>query len=380
METIFSFFIYIITFLLGLYLNKKPDSSILKRVFVVWLYIFLCFGYMTGSDWRMYELHFNSLNSFSRDTYIEFLFWKVFYLLKLAFVDFFLVIGILKCIYLSTILILLNKISKNWLAAVCLFMPISLNFMLLDGPLRFMCAGIFINLSIIQIINRKIVLAFTFAVISVFFHATSIIILLYLPLIKFNNFVYKLNQGTIVALFFFIAYFFSDIGPISSVFSYAQQQMIFIGTKDYSSYEINNNFALFTLGAFLRYCLFLFVVFNKNNINNKYGKTLYSLTIIYYFISQILLCVPTGFRLSIPLSIFISLFFAEILTTYKIWKLVLISYFTLFLGKDIYMGYVYIPYSNSIVYILDGHKPYNERYMYNYNAYEKRFGKSYERN
>lgn len=379
MTNTFSFLLYIITFLLGLYLNKKTDNNIQKRIFVVWLYVFLCFGYMTGSDWRAYELEFDSLNSFSRDNYIEILFWKVFYLFKLIFVDFFLVIGLLKCIYLSTILTLLKYLSKNWLTAICILMPISLNFMIIDNPLRFMCAGILINLSIYHLLNNRIFLASILAVISPFFHTTSIIVLLYLPFIKFNDFICKLNRGIVVILFFIIVYFFSDIGPLSSIFTYVQQQMLLVGAKDYSSYEINNNSALFTLGAFLRYILFLFVVLNKNNITNKYGQTIYSLAILYYFISQILLCVPTGFRLSIPLGLFVSVFFAEALHSRKIYKLILITYFTILLGKDIYTGYSYIPYSNSIIYIFTGHKSYDERCMYNYNAYKERFGEPYEK-
>lgn len=379
MATAFSFCLYILTFLVGLYLNQKADKNIYKRVFVIWLYIFLCFGYMTGSDWRHYELEFDSLNSFSHDSYIEFLFWKVFYLFKLIFIDFFLVIGILKCIYFSTILILLKKLSDNWLAAACILMPLSLNFMLIDNPLRFMCAGIFVNLSILQFFNCRIIAAILLAILSVFFHTTCVIVLLYLPLIKYNNFIWKLNRGIIVILFLLIAYIFSDIGPMSSIFSYVQQQMILVGAKDYSSYEINNNSALFTLGAFLRYVLFLFVVINKKNIKSKYGPQIYSLTLAYFFISQILLCVPTGFRLSIPLYLFAAAFYAEVIYGRKIWKLILIPYFTLLLGKDIYTGYSYIPYSNSIIYILTRHKSYNERYMYNYDAYEERFGTSYER-
>ena len=42
-------------------------------------------------------------------------------------------------------------------------------------------------------------------------------------------------------------------------------------------------------------------------------------------------------------------------------------------------GYSYIPYSNSIYYIITEHKSYNERDAYNFKAYKERTGHDFEK-
>ena len=57
--------IYIIIYCLILFFafNKKAENTkIIFNLLLLLLGIFLCFGYMTGSDWRVYEQLYNSLN------------------------------------------------------------------------------------------------------------------------------------------------------------------------------------------------------------------------------------------------------------------------------------------------------------------------------
>ena len=52
--------LYLFTFILCLMTdyNIKQKKEV-RFIILLWLYIFLCFGYMTGSDWRNYELMYN---------------------------------------------------------------------------------------------------------------------------------------------------------------------------------------------------------------------------------------------------------------------------------------------------------------------------------
>lgn len=50
--------IYILTFILGFYIDQLSPIKYkkLRVLYIVWLFIFLCFSYTNGSDWRSYEL------------------------------------------------------------------------------------------------------------------------------------------------------------------------------------------------------------------------------------------------------------------------------------------------------------------------------------
>lgn len=86
-------FIYIITFLLGILLDSFRVNKNIKIVFIIWLYIFLCFGYMTGSDWRAYELQYQSADYYYYNATYEKGFYTLFYFLKLFISDFFITLA-----------------------------------------------------------------------------------------------------------------------------------------------------------------------------------------------------------------------------------------------------------------------------------------------
>ena len=75
-------FIYIVTFLLGILLDNIRVHRNVRRAFIVWLYIFLCFGYMTGSDWRAYELQYQFVDYYYLNVTYEKGFYALFYFVK----------------------------------------------------------------------------------------------------------------------------------------------------------------------------------------------------------------------------------------------------------------------------------------------------------
>ena len=101
MEDLLSFLLYLLTFLGGFLVDKMRPNSKVRKVFILWLYIFLCFGYMTGSDWRSYENEYITGSVKSWNYVAEPL--SLITLTKLYHIipDFWLFLGICKCIYLS---------------------------------------------------------------------------------------------------------------------------------------------------------------------------------------------------------------------------------------------------------------------------------------
>lgn len=124
--------------------------------------------------------------------------------------------------------------------------------------------------------------------------------------------------------------------------------------------------------------LFIVIVLFRDYVveRNKYGKEIYASIIIYFFLFRILLIVPSGFRLVIPFGYFLSIAVAMLLKKSNILRISFILYFTILISKSLWQGYVYLPYSNSIWYILTEHKQYNERDNNNIRYYEQRTGKS----
>ena len=134
---------YILTVVIGVALGFSKHNSgtikVIRKVFIIWLYVFLCFGYTTGSDWRWYETEFESLqNIFDLRWSSEMGFNSIFLFCKRAFGDYWLSVGILKCLYLYTLIRVVKRITPYWPCVISLMITGYLKFMLIDNPLRFM--------------------------------------------------------------------------------------------------------------------------------------------------------------------------------------------------------------------------------------------------
>ena len=217
------------------------------------------------------------------------------------------------------------------------------------------------------------------AVLAPFFHITTIFIVFILLLIKFDNIIFRSKRLILIVLFFIVSFAFSSTGPVSNLISQLIPQLELLGTKNFGSYSVEDNDAFFTIGSMINAFLFIIIVSFRNYIvehNQQYGKKIYSYIIIYFFLFRILLIVPSGFRLVIPMGYFLSIAVAMLLKKGNLLKLLFVSYFMLLMSKSLWQGYVYLPYSNSIWYILTEHKQYSERDNNNINFYRQRTGNS----
>lgn len=370
--------IYIITFLLGILFDNIRVSRNVRRSFVLWLYVFLCFGYMTGSDWRAYELQYQYVDYYYLNATYEKGFYTLFYFLKLFISDFFIALALLKCIYLYTIIRLFRQLTPFWISSISILLPISLLFMLVDNPLRFMTAVIILNIALRYLLNGYMKKFFMIAAFAPFFHITTIFIILILLLIKFDEFILCRKKIVLVISFFIVSFVFSSTGPVSNLISQLIPQLELLGAKNFNSYLVEDNDAFFTVGSIMNVVLFIIIVSFKDYLieSNKYGKKIYASIIIYFFLFRVLLIVPSGFRLMIPLGYFLSIAVAMLLKKNNIVRFSFILYFTILMSKTLWQGYVYLPYSNSIWYILTEHKQYSERDNNNIKYYEHRTGKS----
>ena len=384
---------YIITFVLGFWLDsnniRKVFSSKMistfRNIYLLWLYIFLCFGYMTGSDWRSYELEYNSNTDIGNSTELASRF--IFNNCPLIISDFWVFFGLFKCLYLFSVQRVVKKISSKWLSVLSMLLPGSLMFMLIDNPFRYMLALIVINFAVIFLLEKKYLLYFVIGIISIFFHSTALIPLLLFFLINIlPNRIFDIKSSILVPFYILFTLLMSSLSNVSFFQEYIYSIFLDFGFKDYSVYTAEDNSSFFTIGNLLTLFTGIILILSRTEIKYsfKYGSIVVKMILFSVFFQKLCLMIPTGFRMNIPFSVFTATGLVFLMyhgiSSLKIKHniaFLLIFLLTLIpMMRNIYYSYVYIPYSNSIPYIFSKHKFYGERINYNINAFTERTGES----
>ncbi len=311
--------LYLATILLGLLFsrgsgnNNRIDPH--ARVYLIWLFVFLCFGYMTGADWFFYEPLYYSFDE--RHFTSEPGSWLLFKVMPSVIPDFWLFLGLIKCVYLYTVYRIFRVITNQWLPALALSIPCLLAFMLIENPLRFMVAQIFINYAIYLMYagacksysGRYLVLKiFVLVLIGSLFHNSSLFYFLFIPVLLFAPKLSRVRSIWLFAAYIVISIVVSNVSVVSSLLSRAVQfANTFVETKDYiGTYTPESNDALFTLGGLLNVAVFSSVLLSRNRVvrTTENGEVLFGYVVLYFLLSRLLIIVPTGFRLTLPLTIF----------------------------------------------------------------------------
>ncbi|MBQ5943973.1 MAG: EpsG family protein [Bacteroidales bacterium] len=378
---------YILTILLGFFLDlgKKgdPRKKVYRKLFVLWLFIFLCFGYMTGSDWRDYEFEFSNMESLSDSRWInEMGFSFIFLCLKKLIGDYWLVAGILKCLFLYTFLRFLRKVTPYWLSAVSLLITGSLSFLLIDNPLRFMTALILVNVSMELCLNRKTGWAVALIILSFFIHNACIFFLILIPALRHAGKIYSWNKGSIVIVFFVVLALSTSVQAIENLRLFMVALAIKLGgnSEHLANYAVSSNSSFFTLGNLMSIIMFFVILFTRDVVvrRSENGRLIYGMAISFTILSKLFLIIPTGFRLAIPFGFFYMIYIVHLIRSGHLYSWIFIAYTSLSFPMSLWDSYKFIPYSNSIPYILTQHLDYSTRSEHNIEAYEKRTGRTYE--
>ncbi len=371
--SILSLLLYLGIFAWGILIDKRKSSSEAsndseKKIYLVVLYVFLCFGYMVGSDWRSYEDDFyhTSFGDYTYDIAFQFLFSYSKYLIP----DYFLVVGIFKCFYLYSLTRLLKEITPYWVSTTAILMPISLCFMLIDNPLRFMIALIFVNYGFISYFRKKYMPMALLFFVSIFFHSSCAFVLsIFLLSLFFADKIGKVNSWILV-LEYVVVYvitlnqdFIMSIAEGFSLFATTN-----LGSKDYGYYfdDISSDNA-YAIGNLLKIVAFaVLVLFHGKTKDDKWESFIYGMTIISMYMDRFVIMIPAGMRLVIPLQYFYGIYLTYLVLQKKRYVLIVLAIIVVSWTRNLWIDYRYIPYTNSIPYILTGHKPYQERFNFNY--------------
>lgn len=386
---VLSLLVYLITMALGLYIDTKKDSGKKKTCFIIWLFVFLCFGYMTGSDWRNYEPEY--FDSLMLSRYInEPGFLLIFKFSPIIIPDFWLFLGIVKCIHLFTLMKLLQLVSEKWISILVLLFPYQVCFMLVQNPLRFMMALTFVYWGVILYLRSRIAKyntkkTMTFVkmtllfLLASLFHNSCLFMLLTLPVYFYADRFVNMNRVILFVIYIFIIVITTNVSLINEMIGDLNYSIMgYYSIKDYSeTYSVADSSNIFSIGNILKIVFFLFILLSRDSVYKRKSNRnsyIYGLALSYCYFDRIFLLIPTGFRLVIPFMNFYIAYFILMLYTERRYAQIFIMYSFLTFANKLWFSYDLIPYSNSIPYIVTGHKDYYERHLNNVVQYKERTG------
>ena len=375
--------IYVLFFLICLYINKllKKNTS-LYVVLVVSIFIFLCFGYTTGSDWRNYELIYDDELLLEKYAILEPGFVVLVRIFNLITSDFWLFNAFMKSFYLYSLINFFSHFNSHKWIALAMSFTFSTLFMLIDCPMRFMIAmGIFL-FSCVAYMKGKYVQALVLSLFSMSCHITMIIPILFLFSFKYASSFTKINTWVLVVLYV-LSFFISKNEFIYNYIFDNALGVLGLAKFENSSYTVLKNESVAILGSIKTLVLYILLLLNKEYIlKQKNGHLIFYMSCLYFLSFNILFSIPTGFRFGIFMSYFVSISFCHIYlsTLYNrtiksiICKNILLILSLTVLYKDVYSTYKYYPYTNSLFYIITEHLPYNYRDSYNLIEFNKMTG------
>jgi hypothetical protein len=336
-------------------------ESVLKSLFLIFLVIFLCSGYMTGTDWRMYEDIYNTIGWHDLKNYsIE----KGFYILILLFksikIDFWVFLITIKTIIFFVFL----HLSKVFNISKWLYLGLSFPFFMylfIDNPLRNLIAIAIFILSIKYLINNKPIKYILLIILAAQFHISALMLLLIYPIKNMN-----LSSSTLVILYLtFFIIFSSQTILIYLLYKILMFSPFLFGRLNsyltrINDFEVSGSIislrSIILLGVF-----FLMIYYRKKIVSNfNLGWLVFLLSMVYLVSFRLGLSFQVLTRLTYYFFFFY--LFIIILLGNTIKRVLLRSLFwMMFVLITLYssfslatVDYRYVPYSNYIIHAVSG--------------------------
>jgi len=365
-------FAFVLSFFKVGQLNKN-GNSVKWSIYILTVVIY-CFGYMTGSDWRAYELMYNSASIDNLFSVRE----KGFHLLMLVFkflgFSFFPFLIICKIFSFLAFVKFFERFSTNIFLPLAIFLSTDALFLLVDNPLRFMLALSIVLIAHIKLLDRKNFAYILWVLLAVTFHISALILL---PLIFLNKKVF--NRDILICVIYFVLYFSPEILKPLLEYSLSFFPSLY---WYYKAFLLQYDFSMFSIGRIMHAFLFVVIVINRESVIGaiKCGKEIYNYAIIYHFVAVIGAPIPTFFRFALFFAPFFYLALSFILLKYAQYRKTvvlccfMVGYLLLSTYSKIERTWVYIPYSNYLTYIFKKKPSFSERCNYNIIKHYQRTG------
>jgi len=371
------YFVVIICCFILHYVYNSVDSGskdIVRNTFIVLLALFLCFGYMAGTDWRMYEVKYNelSITNWMKDIYEEPGYRVYAYIFRMLNVDFWHFFIFTKII---TYLIFIRVIRKYcpdacFFLALMFFVALYSFFLWIDNPLRNLIAISIALYSIPALLERNKWKYFLIILIATAFHYSSLIMV---PFYWILNKQYK--NSTVVFVFILFNLAFIDAKILYSLADFlvgwipAVAYRLHIYSTGIDSAGITGK--AFSFGYALHLMIFILIlIFRKRIESLQYGNFLFNVSIVYICLFRMGLTVAVFSRLSLFCAVFYSITVASIMQGFEMRSRRIYTIFLLI--ACLFAGYSsltvdsrYVPYSNYLEYVGKDKPTFKERAKYN---------------
>lgn len=369
--------LYLLSILLCFIFSFSKNKD-LKFYLLCLLLLFLCGGYMTGSDWRNYEQEYN-VASFVDLFDIRFeigysVLQSVCHSLSIDFWIFHIAIKVL-CFYLLCRLIRFFEV--NMLLFWGLFLPEMGFYLFIDCPFRNLIAFGISCLAFPYLFKKQPGKYFFIATCAVLFHYSA----LFLYLLYFIK-DFRIGNKIYVVLYIFVNIFAYKVDFIlNTIFVEVLGASEFLQDR-LLSYALNENFHTSTINVGTLYRTFFWGVFLwlRPQIENssKYGSLLFNISMFFFLVYPFTISLKIFNRFSIYLLPF------YLVTAITCWrtivspslKIVIISVLIAWSFIKTYTvvtdDYRYIPYTNYILYLFQDKPDY--RYRSNYNLLHSPYG------
>ena len=347
-------YLLIVTLVYFVYQNRGEKRVVSVLLFFVIL--FLCGGYMCGSDWRQYELIFNS-NVSIREISFEPGIYALMLIFRKIWDNYWFFSIVIKVACFWSIWKLIQKYAKEHaLLALVFFISFYGIYLFVDAPLRNLLAiGVFMCSCLL--LDRNKLLSYGVCLSALFFHASAIICL---PLLLIIDKKVPSWLFLVAYLFSLVLSFFPDFLRTVLVDSYVGN-LLFIGDKvtHYFEYGFAAESLIsssFSLGEVLKIILFFFVFFNGKRIKSfDYGTIIFNGCMIFFIVAKLGAAINVLMRLGCFFSPFYAIAIGVIIKCFAARDKLFYSFGVFLLSllltyKTVSADYRFVPYTNYITY------------------------------
>lgn len=363
-------YITVILFCFLLSAFKLPKS--IENSALILIALFLCFGYMTGTDWISYEKYFNDVTFGERMlSSRESGYFFIQSIVKSMGIEFWPFHITVKVLIFIVFVYFVRRFEVNIFLFLALFIPESGLYLFIDCPFRNLIAMGFALIALNYLFDKKTMAFFLFSVLAILFHISAVVLILV-------YFIYKVDIKThivlIATVIIYVIAFNADFLiktiylPLTNISPMIHDRL--------RSYFLDSEFIANTvnIGTYIRLFVLLILLLFKNQIisGDERRAYIYNLSIIFLLLYPLGVSMKILQRFSLYLYPFYILSIIYLLKSVKIStnRYLLYSFFVLLSFFQTYnlvtRDFRYVPYSSYIEHWIRNDFPDIE-YRYNYN-------------
>lgn len=369
--------IYILS-VIGCLWGALLKNRIAKYYILFFLLLFVCCGYMTGTDWRNYEVSYNTA-SFGTlfDERFELGYGILQTVCHVLSIDFWTFHMVIKAVVFLLLCRMVSYLEVNLLLFWAFFLPEMGFFLFIDCPFRNLIAlGVFC-FAFPALLERRAKVFFSITAVAILFHYSALILIPLYFLVK-----YPLKNKYYILLFI-----------LANVLAYKVDYILetifagLFGASDFLQerllvYALDDKFHASTINVGTIYRTFFFALFlyfrPKFESEMKYGNLLFALSMFFFLIYPFTISLKIFSRFYIYM---LPIYLATILLLLKTFRSVSLRYavFAVLLVWTLLKTYTvvtddyrYVPYSSYFQYWFQEKPDYI--YRSNYNIQKSPYG------